>query len=219
MSNPTDAVRPGSSDALTARTIDATVPPPLARAQETVVGLGPRITQSVAPLNSPLILGTFALTLLFVFVARRLRYQPSAIALGVLLVIGLTSFRPMQKWEQHPRVASSSSRPKTVTRSARERWYPAPVRQPADPMPVYDAPYTARLPDIQMPRAPESDVSLELMRRAEEMVRDNDHVREMMEQLRYRIQEEARSRRWRRLAARYRARHGDFDPIDLVLTR
>ena len=218
MSNPTDAVRPGSSDALTARTIDATVPPPLARAQETVVALGPRITQSVAPLTSPLVLGIFALTLLFVFVARRLRYQPSALVLGVLLVAGLTSFRPLQKWEQHPRVASSSSRPKTVTRFARDRWYPAPVQSPGA-MPIDDGPYTVRLPDIQMPRAPESDVSIEIMRRADEMVRDNDQVREMMEQLRWRIQEEARSRRWRRLAAKYRSRHGEFDPIDFVLTR
>ena len=46
MINPTDAVRPGTRDALTARTIDATVPPPLVRAQETVVALGPRIAPS-----------------------------------------------------------------------------------------------------------------------------------------------------------------------------
>jgi len=218
MSNPTDAVRPGSSDALTARTIDATVPPPLVRAQESVVALGPRITQSVAPLTSPLVLGTFALTLLFVLVARRLRYQPSALVLGVLLVAGLTSFRPMPKWETQPRVASSSSRPKTVNRGARARWFPAPALSP-DATPAEDAPFTVSMPDIQMPRAPESDVTIELMRRAEEMVRDNDNMREMMEQLRYRIQEQARSRRWRRLATKYRYHRGDFDPIDLVLTR
>jgi len=218
MSNPTDAVRPGSSDALTARTIDATVPPPLARAQETVVALGPRVTQSVTPLTSPLVLGAFALTLLFVLVARRLRYQPAALVLGVLLVTGLTSFRPMQKWEQHPRVASSSSRPKTVTHAARQRWYPEAPPAP-DARPIDDGRYTVTLPDVHMPRAPEVDVSIELMRRAEEMVQDNDHMREMMEHLRYRIQEEARSRRWRRLSAKYRSRHGDFDPIDLVLTR
>jgi hypothetical protein len=218
MSNPTDAVRPGSSDALTARTIDATVPPPLTRAQETVVALGPRITESVTPLSSPLVLGTFALTLLFVLVARRLKYQPSAIVLGVLLVAGLTSFRPMPKWELQPRVTASSSRPKTVTRASRPYWYPAQPAAPApEVLPPDDGPFTVVLP--KLPRAPETDVSMELMRRAEEMMRDNEQVREMMEQLRYRIQQEARSRRWRRLAAKYRAHHEDFDPIGLVYTR
>lgn len=36
-----DAVRPGTSDALFARTIDATIYPPLVRAQETAVALAP----------------------------------------------------------------------------------------------------------------------------------------------------------------------------------
>ena len=55
MGHPTDgtAVRPGTSDALFARTIDATVHPPLVRAQETVVGLAPRVARP-PPLSPPL---------------------------------------------------------------------------------------------------------------------------------------------------------------------
>src|ERR1700682_5784217 len=100
--HPTDgtAVRPGTSDALTARTIDATIHPPLVRAQETVVGLVPRVAQAAAPLTSPLFLGALALTLIFVWVAIRMRYRPSALVLGVLLVMTLTSFNPAQKPEQ-----------------------------------------------------------------------------------------------------------------------
>ena len=113
---PTDApVRPGTSDALTARTIDATVHRPLVRAQETVQALGPRIAQSVSPLQSPVILGLVALTLLFVLIARRLKYQPSALVLSALLVLGLSSFRPMPKWEQ---TRHMTVRPKTKIQSA-----------------------------------------------------------------------------------------------------
>jgi len=97
-----DVVRPGSSDALFARTIDATVHPPLVRAQETVAGLAPRVAQAAAPLASPLFLGALALTLVFSWVAIRMRYRPSALLLGVLLVMTLTSFDPVQKPELDP---------------------------------------------------------------------------------------------------------------------
>ena len=124
MRYPTDdvPVRPGTSDALTARTIDATVHPPLVRAQETVAALGPRIAQSVVPLTSPLFLGLVAITLMFVLVARRLRYRPSALVLSALLVMGLTSFRPLQKWEQPKR---ASVRPRTVSRAMRPHYWNA----------------------------------------------------------------------------------------------
>ena len=46
-----DAVRPGTSDALTARTIDATQYSPLVRAQETAVALVPRLAQAAVPLS------------------------------------------------------------------------------------------------------------------------------------------------------------------------
>ncbi len=211
-------VRPGTSDALTARTIDATVHPPLVRAQETVVALGPRIAQSVNPLTSPLFLGVIALTLLFVLVARRLKFQPAALVLSALLVLGLTSFRPMPKWEQ---TRHMSVRPKTRIQSAPSSdWLPsspAPV-EPVD-VPDYGRSVPVMLPPMPaMPRSPEGDVGVEIMRRAEEMMRD-EQVREMLQQLQWRLREEARSRRWRRIVAKYKVHTGDFDPIDLVLTR
>ena len=59
-----------------------------------------------------------------------------------------------------------------------------------------------------MLRSPEADVSAALLRAAEQ-VRDNEQVQEAvqdaMEQLRYRLREDMRRRRWRQLAAWYRA--------------
>src|SRR3979411_2083594 len=95
-----DAVRPGTSDALTARTIDATQYSPLVRAQETAVALVPRLAQAAVPLSSPLFLGALALTLVFSWIAIRMRYRPSALVLGALLVMALTSFNLAQKPDQ-----------------------------------------------------------------------------------------------------------------------
>ena len=133
MVHPTDgtAVRPGTSDALFARTIDATVHPPLVRAQETVVALGPRIAQAAAPLASPLFLSALGLTLIFVWVATRMRYRPSALVLGALLVMTLSSFNPMQKPE--PSRFAEVRRPRTTiggTRASyRSRAYIPPPPQ------------------------------------------------------------------------------------------
>ena len=115
-------VRPGTSDALTARTIDATIHPPLVRARESVTAFVPRVAQTLAPLTSPLFLGTVVLTLTFLWIAKRMRYRPSALLLSALLVMTLTSFHPVAD-----RVPSSESsrvaqvrRPRTMTRGARE---------------------------------------------------------------------------------------------------
>lgn len=216
------AVRPGSSDALTARTIDATVHPPLVRAQETVVALGPRIAESVAPFTSPVFLGLVGVTLIFVWVAHRMRYRPSAILLGGLLVAGLTSFRPMPKWEQ-PQVSQSkrivdARRPRTRIQSRPQQYWDVTPQ----PTPMPDDRYQIVMPEMPqmpaMPRSPESDVSMEIMRRAEAMMRDAQ-VRQVMQELQYRLRQEARERRWRRIVARYKAHNPDFDPGDLVLTR
>ncbi|HXH37468.1 MAG TPA: hypothetical protein VNN08_02470, partial [Thermoanaerobaculia bacterium] len=104
-------VRPGTSDALFARTIDATVHPPIVRAQETVAALVPRVAQAAAPLVSPLFLSALALTLIFVWIAHRMRYRPSALVLAALLVMTLTSFQPVQKVDP-PRLADAR-RPRT----------------------------------------------------------------------------------------------------------
>src|SRR2546423_826712 len=87
-------VRPGTSAALTARTIDATIHTPLVRAQETVAALIPRVA---VPLGSPLLLVTLTLTLALLVVARRARFRPSALLLSAMLLVTLTSFYPMKK--------------------------------------------------------------------------------------------------------------------------
>jgi hypothetical protein len=217
MVHPTDgvAVRPGTSDALFARTIDATVHPPLVRAQETVVALGPRIAQAAAPLASPLFLGALGLTLIFVWVAIRMRYRPSALVLGALLVMTLTSFNPAPK----PEVSrtADSRRPRTTiggARAARNRVYmpstPTQVETPdvdvqVDPVQVYvPRDFAERLPDW----------SRDAMESAERMMRDNERVREMVREIRYRLREEARRQHWRQMLAERKARSREFDLID-----
>jgi len=196
-----DAVRPGTSDALFARTIDATIYPPLVRAQETAIALVPRLAQAATPLASPLLLGALALTLVFSWVAIRMRYRPSALVLGVLLVMALTSFNPGQKTEE-PRIAEVST-PRTriggARPSYRDRMYtPRQVEvpdvvAPVEPVQVYLPPdFAERLPDW----------SRDAMQSAERMMRENERMREIMRQIRYRLREEARRQRWREMTAR-----------------
>ena len=102
---PTDPhpVRPGTSAALTARTIDATVHPPLVRAQETVAAAIPRLTESV---SSPLFLATLAGTLVLMWVAVRMRSRLAPVLLAAVMLVTLTSFRPTQDSEE-PRIADT----------------------------------------------------------------------------------------------------------------
>src|SRR5882762_7826380 len=139
MGHPNDgvAVRPGTSDALFARTIDATIHPPLVRAQETVVALVPRVAQAAAPLASPLFLGALALTILFTWVAIRMRYRPSALVLGALLVMTLTSFHPVPKPAQS-RIADVRT-PRTRIGGARPA-YRTPVYMPPEPVEPVEPP-------------------------------------------------------------------------------
>ncbi len=108
MSHPLDPhpVRPGTSAALTARTIDATIHPPLVRAQEAVAAFIPRVSAPL--LDSPLLFGMLGATLIFVWVAHRAKYRPSALLLSAALVMALTSFHPVKNVEE-PRVADDSS--------------------------------------------------------------------------------------------------------------
>lgn len=216
MGHPTDgtAVRPGTSDALTARTIDATIHPPLVRAQETVVALVPRVAQAAAPLASPLFLSALALTLVFVWVAKRMRYRPSALLLSGLLVMTLTSFQPVQKPEQ-PRIADVR-RPRTTVGGARasyrNRMYIPPPQVEAPDIDVRVDPVQVYLPPDFAERLPEW--SRDAMQSAERMMRDNEHVREMVRQIRYRLREEARRQHWRQMVAERKARSREFDLID-----
>ena len=212
-----DVVRPGTSDALFARTIDATVHPPLVRAQETVAALAPRVAQAAAPLASPLFLGALALTLVFSWVAIRMRYRPSALVLGVLLVMTLTSFDPVQKPEQkpeQPRVADVRT-PRTTVRIARpsyrNRVYVQPPEIEAPDVDVRVEPRVYLPPDFAE-RIP--DWSRDAMRSAERMMRENAHVRQMMAQIRNRLREEARRQRWRQMLAEHKAQSKEFDLIN-----
>jgi hypothetical protein len=209
-----DAVRPGTSDALTARTIDATIYPPLVRAQETAAALVPRLAQAAAPLSSPLLLGALALTLVFSWVAIRMRYRPSALVLGAMLVMTLTSFHPMQSPEQS-RTADVRT-PRTTIGGARQsyrnRIYIQPPRIEAPDTDVPVEPVQVYLPPDFVERLP--DWSRDAMHSAERMMRENAQVRELMKQIRYRLREEARRQRWRQMLAEREARPREFVLID-----
>ena len=209
-----DVVRPGTSDALTARTIDATIYPPLVRAQETAAALVPRLAQAAAPLSSPFLLGALALTLVLSWVAIRMRYRPSALVLGALLVMTLTSFSPMRKPEQTGIADVRIPRTRIGGTSPSHRilaYTPSPqVEDPdrdvkVDPVQVYLPPdFAERLPDW----------SRDAMQSAERMMRENERVREVMKQIRYRLREEVRRERWRQMVAERRARAREFDLTD-----
>jgi hypothetical protein len=207
-------VRPGTSDALTARTIDATIHPPLVRAQETVVALVPRVTDAVAPLTSPLFLGAILLTLVFTWVAIRLRYKPSALVLGALLVMTLTSFSPMQKPESRRVIAART--PRTTIGGTRpsygNRVYDPPPRVEAPNVYVHVDPVQVYLPPDFAEHL--SDWSRGAMQSAEQMVRENERMREMMAQIRHRLREEARRQHWRQMAAQRRVHVVEFDVDD-----
>jgi hypothetical protein len=208
-----DAVRPGTSDALFARTIDATIYSPLVRAQETAATLVPRVAHAAAPLTSPLFLGALALTLVFAWVAIRMRYRPIAIVLGTLLVMTLTSFNPVQKPEQ-TRVARVET-PRTVAGGGRryyqDRYSPPPQIEVPD-VDVRVEPVQVYLPRDFVEHLP--DWSRDAMHSAERMMRDNERMRQMMKQIRYRLREEARRQRWRQMIAERDARSKQFDLID-----
>ncbi len=124
MSHPLDPhpVRPGTSAALTARTIDATIHPPLVRAQEAVAAFIPRVSAPL--LDSPLLFAMLGATLIFVWVAHRAKYRPSALLLSAALVMALTSFHPVRN-ESDATVADDSG-------TAEERsWRPFRIEQSA----------------------------------------------------------------------------------------
>jgi hypothetical protein len=208
------AVRPGTSDALTARTIDATIHPPLVRAQETVVALVPRITDAAAPLTSPLFLGAILLTLVFTWVAIRMRYKPSALVLGALLVMSLTSFSPMHKPESRRVIAART--PRTTVGGTRASY----GNRVYDPPPQVEAPDTyVHVDPVQVYLPPDfaehvSEWSRGAMQSAEQMVRDNERMREMMAQIRHRLRDEARREHWRQMNARRRVQIVEFDVDD-----
>lgn len=92
------AVRPGTSDALFARSIDATQPPPLVKAQEAVAAAIPRIIDSVPP---PLVGTTLGLTVLAVMVAsHRVHFKLVPVLTAGVLLLPISNYHPAQKSQQ-----------------------------------------------------------------------------------------------------------------------
>jgi len=92
------AVRPGTSDALFARSIDATQPPPLVMAQEAVAAAIPRIIDSVPP---PLVGTTLGLSVLAVMVAsHRFHFRLVPILTAGVLLLPISNYHPAQQSEQ-----------------------------------------------------------------------------------------------------------------------
>lgn len=246
VSYPIDAhpVRPGTSAALTARTIDATIHRPLVRAQETAATIVPRMAQATATLREPLVLGTIAAALTFVLVARRMRYQPSAILLGALLVLTLSSFHPMeQQLLAGPKIKTPT--PRTLSREVSaqigrrvytEYGVEAPARviaeaPPAPPepetpeysdypaSPTYDGiPIDPRqwIPPDLVERMPE--LGNDVMRGVERAMRENERMRQLMARVRYQVREQERRQRWRRTTMRRHVRPQELESIGMVIT-
>ncbi len=120
-----DAVRPGTSAALTARTIDATQRPPLMKAQEAVVAAVPRILDTVPP---PLLGGTLGLTVLAVMVAsQRVHFKMVPVLTAAVLMLPVSNYHAAQKPAEIQEVATERERPRTVDRYTWENRYPRDV--------------------------------------------------------------------------------------------
>lgn len=175
VSFPTDPhpVRPGTSDALFARTIDATPQPPLVRAQETVATAIPRLTAS---LSDPLFLATLAGTLVLLWLAVRMRSQLRPVLLSALLLITLTSFRPVQRPDEAP-IVDDDMIAESYERARRfERREPAPrIPEPT--------PFAFRAP--KHPHVLPPDI---------ERIWQDEELRAAIEELRIRIEAELRRR-------------------------
>ena len=185
-------VRPGTSAALTARTIDATIHPPIVRAQEAVAEFVPRVA---APLSSPLFVGTIALTLLLVWAVIRNRLHVRGFLVSAMLVLMLTSFRPMTDIERAS--AGDVAKPRKAPD-------PEPFERPMTPE-VPDRPYVPELrtyqytfdtrdlpgPLQQMGLPPEVSVEITM---PEQMRFDRQILRAQLRELRIRIREEERRR-------------------------
>src|SRR5256885_4001451 len=179
MNNPSAyVVRPGTSAALTARTIDATQRPTLVRAQESVAQVVPQLTDSFRnAFTSPVFLTELGLTLVAIWILTRLRRPLAGLAMGTMLVIALTSFTtPHKPTTKYKRVVDLTHTPRTTrNRLQSQPWngyqyiapqqmeeptpvvleYPTPEAKP-DPSPyVNGGPDDVVLPATPMPPLPE----------------------------------------------------------------
>ena len=224
MSNPSEfVVRPGTSAALTARTIDATQRPTLVRAQESVAQVVPQITESFRnAFTSPVFLTELGLTLVAIWILTRLRRPLAGLAMGTMLVIALTSFTTPQKPPtKYKRVVDLAHTPRTTRNHLQSQsWngyqyiapqsvetpvaleYPTPDGNP-DP-----SPYVTPDPvDIVLPPTPVTPVTPlpewrdQVMRNVEReayRLMQDQQMRELIARVRAQAREEARQRKWRR---------------------
>lgn len=203
-------VRPGTSAALTARTIDATVHPPLVRAQEKAVELIPRLAE---PLASPLLLVMLAGTLVLLWLAKRAHFRPVGLLLPAALMLMLTSFRPMGSEADVPRVDTPTAVEQPAPEQIDRRWRPAPM--PERPRYYFETPDVPRPPTPRAARRhvhPREERSLAeqliasfpevvivaqanaqaLAQHAEVLARDERELRQYVKELRRQLRSEAR---------------------------
>ena len=186
VSFPTDPhpVRPGTSDALFARTIDATPQPPLVRAQETVASAIPRLTTS---LSDPLFVAMLAGTLVLVWFAIRMRSRVAPVLLSAMMLMTLTSFRPVRNSVEPPlprddMIAEGYERARRFER----REAAPPVAEPP--------PYVRRTPESPPFSFRVSPRSERLRPNIDRIRQDEEELRAAIEELRYRIEAELRRR-------------------------
>jgi len=174
VSFPTDPhpVRPGTSDALFARTIDATPQPPLVQAQETVAAAIPRLT---ATLSDPLFLATLAGTLVLLWLTVRMRSRLRPVLLSAMLLMALTSFRPMRSPDQAPIVDDA-----VAERYERPRRFERREIAPPNPPPT---PFAFRIPIRPDKLTPDL-----------ERIWEDEEFQAAIEELRLRIEAELRRR-------------------------
>jgi hypothetical protein len=199
VSFPTDPypVRPGTSAVLTARTIDATPQPVLVQAQETVAAAIPRLT---ATLSDPLFLATLAGTLVLVFLAARMRSRLGPVLLSAMLLMTLTSFRPVEASDEAQPIDDGEVWESESSDDEADDWQRKHSDDEAD-VPEREAPewfekrrYARPTPEptpfvFRIPIRPDR-VRPDL----ERIRRDREQLREAIEELRLRIEEELRRR-------------------------
>src|SRR4051812_48293418 len=148
MSELTDShpVRPGTSAALTARTIDATIHPPIVRAQEAVAAFIPRVTAPLSSANAPLLAAMLGGTLILVWIAHRVHFRPAGLLMSAMLMMMLTSIH------QVPATVEATRTDDTLVGSSdtwtpRDRYQmPMPTPETAEPMDVSQYAYVDQTP-------------------------------------------------------------------------
>jgi hypothetical protein len=143
------------------------------------------IPRLVVSATSPLFLTTLGLTLVLVWMVMRLRSRMVWLAMSAIMVMTLTSFRPVGGSYRSPRVDDAVAR-------EYERPEQVEVTDPSPPTPA-NAPYVFRVPT--RPHEP--------MRDMDGITIDEDELRAAIEDLRQRIEAELRRRAERENHYRY----------------